>query len=195
MTQNLGAKQKNNPGFIHLESVMQRVNKGHFKWKALEGAEHRLAHALQIPTCMSKYCQPCEEERVDEAGGSWVCKSAFGGENIWPGAAWQVVGNVKCLLQSILDLWRVGPGVVTGDSGWEEEPLWGLSCPVEWPCTASKGQRAAAGLIHALFAQPVLAGTTPGAQGALGAALSSVSTPGMHLQKERVENCCGSADL
>lgn len=58
-------------------------------------------------------------------------KSAFGGENICPGAAWQVVGHVKCLLQSVLHLWRVGPGVVVGDNGWEEEPLWGLSCPAQ----------------------------------------------------------------
>lgn len=97
MTQNLGAKQKNNAGVIHLESVTQRGNKGHFKWRVLEGAEHSIAHALQTPPEHPNVVRPWEgeeeEERVDE--GRWVCKSAFDGENTCPGAAaWQVVGVV-----------------------------------------------------------------------------------------------------
>lgn len=37
---------------------------------------------------------------------------AFGGENICPGAAWQGVGNMKCLLHCVLDVREVCPGVV-----------------------------------------------------------------------------------
>lgn len=39
-------KTQHNPRVIHLENVVQRVNKGRFKLRALKGAKHRLARSV-----------------------------------------------------------------------------------------------------------------------------------------------------
>lgn len=45
-TWNKSKKRTLNLGGFHVENVVQRVNKGHFKLRVLEGAKYRLAHSF-----------------------------------------------------------------------------------------------------------------------------------------------------